>query len=136
MESIRRFFGLGKCKTPTHTGSDFLKLADLLSRPTLQEEFLGVAEFKMPTPDKIIADAARLQQYAKSEAYTVFAKEVWARSLGHLDKILDSKTPPDQLAFHRGALSASLDLLRLSYQAKQAKEQLESQSQTAPSRRS
>lgn len=128
MESIKRWFR----RAPSQ---DFLKLADLLSKPTLQEEFLGVAETRLPTPEKMIADAARLQQYAKSESYTVFAKEAWARSLGHLDKILDSKTPHDQLAFHRGALSASLDLLRLSYQAKQAKEQLESEVHAAPSRR-
>ncbi len=100
-------------------------LAELLANSGLKEEFLGVANPKMPEPDQIIADANALVGFATSQEYKVFAREVWARSLGHLDKILDAGTTGERLQYHRGALSASLDLLRLSYQARSTREQME-----------
>ena len=102
------------------------RLAELLGNPGLREEFLGIANPKMPEPDQIIADANALVGFATSQEYKVFAREVWARSLNHLDKILDAGTTGERLQYHRGALSASLDLLRLSYQARAAREQMES----------
>jgi len=103
------------------------QLARMLATPSLREEFLGVAESKMPDPDTIISDANKLANFASSDEYKVFAKEVWARSLNHLDAILDPATISEKLQFHRGALRASLDLLRLSYQARLTREQLEAE---------
>jgi hypothetical protein len=79
----------------------------------------------MPEPERIIADANMLSNFASTQEYQVFAKEVWAKAIDHLDKILDSSTTGEKLQFHRGALRTSLDLLRLSYQARLTREQLE-----------
>lgn len=106
-------------------------LAELLANTGLKEEFLGVSNTKMPEPDQIIADANALVGFATSQEYKVFAREVWARSLNHLDKILDAGTTGERLQYHRGALSASLDLLRLSYQARATREQMERDRSTA-----
>lgn len=100
-------------------------LARLLVNPGLREDFLGVKEVVMPTPERIIQDSNKLANFASSEEYQVFAKEVWARSLTHLDLILDAGTTGEKLQYHRGALRASLDLLRLSYQARSTRELME-----------
>ena len=100
-------------------------LKELLTNSTLQEEFLGVSDTRLPAPDKIINDARQLVKYSQSHAYKIFAKEAWSRMLSHLDHVLDGKTSTDSLHFHRGALRATLDLLRLSYQAKATAEALE-----------
>ena len=94
-------------------------LSQILANPGLMEDFLGVKPVDIPTADKIRQDAYKLYSHTNTPEYQVFAKEVWARALSHLDLVLDAKTPSDKLAYHRGALSATLDLLRISYQAKQ-----------------
>ncbi len=111
--------------------STFVILSDLLSNPDMREDFLGVKSAYLPTPEKIISDAANLQKYANSADYKVFAKEVWARSLKHLDAILAPDTSADKLAYHRGALSSNLDLLRLSYQARSMQLMLEKEKESA-----
>jgi hypothetical protein len=100
-------------------------LAELLTKERNQEDFLGVSPTAMPQANEMLSDAANLLKYSYSDDYKVFAKEAWARVLLELDKVLDPKTPVDQIQNSRGALRATLDLLRLSYQARFTKEQLE-----------
>jgi hypothetical protein len=110
-------------------------LAKFLAQPRNAEEFLGVLPVELPTPAKIQADAAKMVKYSHSTDYAIFAKECWARVLAHHDAILDEKTPADRLSYHRGALKATLDLLRLSYQARQTLEVLEKEQQSVTPRR-
>jgi hypothetical protein len=104
-------------------------LAELLSKQKNQEDFLGVSPSAMPQPNELLSDAAKLLKYSYSDDYKVFAKEAWARVLMELDKVLDPRTPVDQLQNARGALRATLDLLRLSYQARFTKENLDRENQ-------
>lgn len=100
-------------------------LASILANEDLKEEFLGVAAAKMPSPEQIIEDANALSGYATTREYRVFAQEMWARYLNHLDKVFDANTSLEKLQYHRGAASATMDLLRISYQARLTREQLE-----------
>lgn len=107
-------------------------LAELLSKRNNQEDLLGVSNTHLPSPQELMTDATRLLKYSHDADYQVFAKEAWARVITELDKILDPRTSVDQIQNSRGALRATLDLLRLSYQARFAKEGLEKeQSQNA-----
>lgn len=106
------------------------ELARLLTSPELREDFLGVRQSEIPSPEAIINDANMLASYASKGEYQVFAKEVWARALTHLDSILDANTTGEKLQYHRGALRASLDLLRVSYLARLTREQTEKQEAT------
>lgn len=100
-------------------------LTVLLGNPSVQEDLLGIKDVKLPTADQIISDAAKLSNYSTSADYKRFAQEVWGRVIMHLDKILDDKASHDTIKFHSGALKESLDLLRLSYQARSVLEQTE-----------
>jgi hypothetical protein len=113
------------------------QMAVILSNPSNQEEFLGVKALEMPSPEKVKHDASRMAAYSHTPEYKTFAKEVWFRALKHLDAVMDETTSIDRVQYHRGAFKATLDLLRLSYQAKAVKEQLEQEqaSMNAPLRR-
>lgn len=107
------------------------ELARLLQYPRNQEEFLGVSATELPDPDKIINDSSKLVAYSQTTDYKVFAKEAWARVLSSLDVMLDDRTSVDRLHYHRGAIRATLDLLRLSYQARSVRDQLEQEKAVA-----
>lgn len=107
---------------PKDTISD---LAKLLAYTSNKEEFLGVKAMDLPDPAKIQSDAAKLAKYSHSSDYTIFAREAWARVLNSLDIILDDKTTDDKVKFHRGVVKATLDLLRLSHQARSVQEMIE-----------
>ena len=77
----------------------------------------------IPTPDGIKVDAAKILKYTDSNAYKTFAEEAWSRIINGLDKILDDKATNETRQYHCGAVKATLDLLRLSYQAKYVIEQ-------------
>jgi hypothetical protein len=102
-------------------------LAELLNKKHNREDLLGGSPRGMPQPSDLLRDSARILQYANSEDYKTFANEAWARVITELDKILDPRTSIDQIQNARGALRATLDLLRLSYQARFTKEKLESE---------
>jgi hypothetical protein len=102
-------------------------LAELLNRKNNREDLLGVSPVGMPQPNDILRDSARILQYSLSDDYKTFANEAWARVITELDKIIDPRTSVDQIQNARGALRATLDLLRLSYQARFTKEKLESE---------
>lgn len=100
-------------------------LAVLLSDDKLKEDLLGAKVVAMPTPDQIVADANKLLRQSLTPEYKIWAKEAWSRVLNHLDLILDDRTPEDKVKYHRGALKATLDLLRVSYIAQLAKQESE-----------
>lgn len=109
------------------------KLASLLFSKERRQMILGVGPVVQPSKDKIAVDAAKLVRYSRSEDYKMFEEETWARALDHLDKILDDKTRPEQIEFHRGSLKATLDLLRLAYQARETQVALEKEQAEAVS---
>jgi hypothetical protein len=90
----------------------------LLGNQNNAEFFLGVKDTVMPTPQAQKNDAARLANYSKASDYKIFAEEVWARVVSHLDVMMDDKASKERVDFHRGACKEALDLLRLSYQAR------------------
>ncbi len=114
---------------------EFKLLTDLLASNSLREEVLGVKNTRVPTPEQMLNDTANLINYTNQPEYQVFAKEAWAHVLLDLDTILDPKSTNDQVNTARGAMRATLDLLRKSYQAKQTYEALKGTHQNVPSAR-
>jgi hypothetical protein len=94
-------------------------LANILAEANNREEMLGMKPPVIPTPDGIRVDAAKILKYTDSNSYKKFADEAWARVIEGLDKILNPKTTRDQRDFYCGEVNATLNLLRLSYQAKE-----------------
>lgn len=105
-------------------------LAALLGNPQLRDELLGMMAPVQPKHDKILADANAIVSYTHRDTYKVWAKEAWAHVLTHLDAIQDDKATSDSVNFHRGALKATLDLLRISHQANAVKQQLDRENET------
>lgn len=91
----------------------------------------------MPSRDAQFSDSANLLNYTASTGYQVWAKEAWAKALSHLDAVMDERASADRVNYERAALRATLDLLRVSYQAQAVNEQLakEIPSQNASLRR-
>lgn len=108
------------------------QLRDLLGNQNNLETFLGVKAMAMPTQEAQKADAARLVNYSKSTDYKIFADEVYARVLSHLDVMMDEKASKERVDFHRGAAKEALDLLRLSFQARSVLLNDNEQSATLP----
>lgn len=100
-------------------------LADILFSKDKREEILGVKNVTPPERKQIEHDANAVVRYSQASDYKIFSEEVWSRALDHLDHILDDKTPQDRIEYYRGALRSTLDLLRISYQARQMQEALE-----------
>lgn len=93
-------------------------LAHILAEVNNREELLGMKAPIIPTPDGIKVDAAKILKYTDSNGYKKYAEEAWARIIEGLDKILDERSNDAQRQYHCGAVRATLDLLRLSYQAR------------------
>lgn len=98
-------------------------LSDILKDPFHREGFLGIRRDLIPTPERIIRDNDKVINYARSEDYAVWANEAWMYVLECIDKLCDSKLEPQEVDFYRGGLSKTIDNLRISYKALQAKEQ-------------
>lgn len=98
-------------------------LARFLAESPNREELLGMKPVALPTPDGIKRDAAKLVKYSNSSDYKVFADEAWGRIVGHLDKILDDRSSDEMRRYYCGAVKATLDLLRVSYVARNIVEQ-------------
>lgn len=99
--------------------SDVAKdLAKLLAEPRNKEEFLGMLTPVMPTPDSIRKDSAAIVAHSHSQEYKTWANEAWGQIIDGLDKILDDRSSNEVVQYHRGAVKAALDLLRISYKAK------------------
>lgn len=106
-------------------------VAVLLADPKVREDLLGVGVAQLPAPQQILEDASKILRYSQSQDYRMFQKEVWARVLSHLDAIQNDKSTADQVNFHRGALKASLDILRIAAQARVTRDMLEKETQSA-----
>lgn len=100
-------------------------LSDILRSPSAREELLGMQSVVPPSQDQILHDANKIVSYSSKQDYQVWATEAWAKALSHLDSIQNPKATMDEVNFHRGALSATLNLLRVSEQARSIKTQLE-----------
>lgn len=100
-------------------------LAEILSTETSREELLGMQSVEPPTQERILEDANRIVSYSSKQDYRVWSKEAWAKALSHLDAIQNPKATTDEVNFHRGALTATLNLLRISSQARAVKDDLE-----------
>lgn len=98
-------------------------LAKFLAEVPNREEMLGVKPTRMPTPEGIKRDAAKLATYSATPDYKIFADEAWGRIIGHLDKILDDRSSDEMRRYYCGAVKATLDLLRVSYTARSIVEQ-------------
>lgn len=98
-------------------------LAQILAEVSNREEMLGMKAPIIPTPEGIKVDATKILKYTDSNGYKKFAEEAWARVIEGLDKILNPKTTKDQRDFYCGEVNATLNLLRLSYQAKEIVQQ-------------
>ena len=103
------------------------QIAQILSTQSMREELLGVVNAVQPTHQQILEDANKIVSYSSKSDYAVWSKEAWAKALSHLDAIQDPKAPQSEVDFHRGSLRATLDLLRISYQARSVKESLENE---------
>jgi hypothetical protein len=114
MDLIKKFFR-----------KDVSHIAQILSTETTREELLGMQTPVEPSKERILEDANRIVNYSTKADYRVWSKEAWSKALGHLDAIQEAKASTEQIHFHRGALKATLDLLRVSYQARAVKMQLE-----------
>lgn len=99
-------------------------LADILALPDNRETILGVRRVVPPAPEQIIGDINRVVNYARSEDYEIWAKEAWSGALDCLDKIIDSRSTDAEVNFYRGGLAKTIDLLRISYKALKAKEEV------------
>lgn len=109
-------------------------LAELLTQTSAREDLLGVKEARLPSPERLLNDTANFLKYTQESEYKQFAKEAWAHVLLELDALLDPRSTPDQVQNARGAVRASLNLLRKSYQVKKQYEDMTA-SQNVPSAR-
>lgn len=105
------------------------QLSQILSSETTREELLGMQAPAQPSTERILEDANRIVSYSTKADYRVWSKEAWSKALSHIDAIQDPQASADTVNFHRGALKATLDLLRVSYQAHAVKAQLENEAQ-------
>jgi hypothetical protein len=96
-------------------------ISRVLSDSTSREILLGVKRDAPMTPEryleKVNSDVANILNHSKSHEYAVWAKEAWSEFLLSLDAVLDVKTDPKMVDFHRGGMRKTLDLLRMSYKA-------------------
>lgn len=107
-------------------------LANILAKENNREELLGIKEALVPTPEGIRIDATKIKAYTDSDGYKRFADNAWSQIVFSLDKILDPKTSRDQRDFYCGEVNATLNLLRLSYQALEVIKQFDKQQEVSP----
>lgn len=100
-------------------------LADILSDKSNRESLLGVLNQIAPSRDQIEKDAIRFINYSNSKDYAIFSKEVWSNILNSLDHLMKTNVSDRDIDFYRGKLASSVDLLRISFLARNAKERIE-----------
>jgi hypothetical protein len=100
-------------------------LADILSDSKNKENLLGVILPNRPGREEIERDAVRMLSYSNSSDYAIFVKESWAIFLKSMDKVMDGKLEDREIDFHRGKMSSIIDLLRISYMARDIKDGIE-----------
>lgn len=117
LQSIKRFFS-----------SQPSQLAELLGNPSIQEDLLGMLQPVQPDAKRILDDANQIVKHSRDLSYGTWAKEAWAEAVNHIDALQDPKLSMEAVNFHRGALRATMNLLRISYQAREVKRQLDEES--------
>jgi hypothetical protein len=111
-EKLKRLF-----RNPQH---DFL--VEMLSKPKAREDLLGTRTVIPPTDQEMRRDSAKVVNYANSDEYQVWAEEAWFQATELIQKILDARSHQERDQ-HCGALSQTLELLRVSAKAKKFLEQ-------------
>ena len=99
-------------------------LGDILLRWQNRENLLGVQRIDSVSPEQIRSDIDKLINYSNSTDYIVYAQKIWADVLDSMDRLAKSDTKGEAIDFYRGRMSAALDHLRISYQARSMKEQM------------
>ncbi len=94
-------------------------ISSILASSPNREDMLGMKAPIIPTPEGIRVDASKILKYTDSDGYKKFAEEAWGQVIQGLDKILDSRSSTEAVNFYRGEVNATLNLLRLSYRAKE-----------------
>lgn len=94
-----------------------IMLAAILKDKSIQEQFLRVERASTRTDDKNKVDAAHISNYAKSEDYAVFSREVWETVINNISDLCKDDLTECQVHFLRGSLASNLDVLRISYKA-------------------
>ena len=102
-------------------------IAEILSDTSNQEALLGVRATQPPSPDQVDRDIDKMIRYARTDAYSVWAKEAWTEALKCMDKLTRNNLTGPEVDFYRGSLTAILDLLRISYIAQFTKEDSKNQ---------
>lgn len=94
-------------------------LAEILSSDKNREYLLGVLNSVPPTKDEVERDIEKVRKYSDSQDYEVWAKEAWAKVIDCVDKLMDDELKEREVDFFRGKLAATMDLLRVSYMARE-----------------
>lgn len=92
-------------------------LSSILKDPSMREMLLGVDRKPFTNDAKVEANAARAVHYSKSEGYDIYAKEIWASIVSNIRAISDENVTAERASFYRGSLFASLEALKISYNA-------------------
>lgn len=100
-------------------------LGEILSTEASREELLGMRSLTPPSQSQILEDASRIVNYSTKMDYRVWSKEAWAKALSYIDALQNPKATGSETDFYRGALHATLNLLRVSELARLQKEELE-----------
>lgn len=93
----------GRSKTP---------LAEILALKENREALLGARRPAELTKE----DIGKVVRYSRSEDYAAWAEEAWLAVISLVDR-LAADDPDLNADFYRGALAATLDLLKLSHKA-------------------
>ena len=110
-------------------------LAELLSRENLKEDFLGVSKDRLKSNEETVDDAIRLLRFAQTEDYAVFLKEIWETVCLSVKKLTEENLKETEVNYQRGYLSASLDILKISYNVQRFMESERSKKTTSASPR-
>lgn len=92
-------------------------LADLLKDPRIKESLLGVDRFRPMTDEDIRSDASRIINYARTEDYSIYAQKLWQTVVFYVKCLSDVNLKPSEVDFYRGCLKATMEDLKISYEA-------------------
>lgn len=105
--------------TPSHKGET---ISEILSDKKNRETLLGVLDQIAPSREQMERDSIHVINYSNSTDYSVFAKEAWSEIIKDIDELMNDELSDREIDFYRGKLSATVDLLRISYMARKAKD--------------
>ena len=91
-------------------------LAEILSSKDTRDELLGIKKV-FENDNETERDAHRIVEYAKSSGYEAWVKDAWSQVIFDMDKLTRNTLSDQESHFHRGSLSATMDLIRISHKA-------------------